>query len=84
MLAALFIALIGIASHMSIQVFFLCANLIPEAITSPLLTLHTGNENSLRLRSCTFSPMSSKYSPTLGCGAMRSFPLCFLMAMVDK
>jgi hypothetical protein len=29
MLAALFIALIGIASHMSIQVFFLCANLIP-------------------------------------------------------
>jgi hypothetical protein len=29
MLAALFIALIGIASHMSIQVLFLCAHLIP-------------------------------------------------------
>jgi hypothetical protein len=29
MLAALFIALIGIASHMSIQVFLFCARLIP-------------------------------------------------------
>ena len=82
MLAALFIALIGIASHMSIQVFFLCALL---GIISPLLTFRCQQKQRVSPPVLSHPHVQQIQRHSWICkGAMRSFPLYFFMAMVDK
>ena len=63
MLAALFIVLIGVPLHMSIQVLSLRARLIPGYYITFIDHSHR-QKNNLRLRLCS-PPMYSRSRPTL-------------------